>query len=62
MQINIRSTSSHPDRNRSAITTERQLRQLGKPVKELMAEVVTLFEGLLTEVRQAMANPTRSPA
>jgi hypothetical protein len=28
MQINVRSTSSHPDRNRSTITTERQQRAL----------------------------------
>jgi len=62
MQINIISTSNHPDRNRSTINTERQQRPLGKPVKGLMAEVVTLFEGLLTEVRQAMTNPTCSPA
>jgi len=61
MQINIRSTSNHPDRNRSTTTTERQQRPLRKPVKVLMAEVVTLFEGHLTQVRQAMANPTRSP-
>lgn len=32
-----------------------------KSVKGLMTEVFTLFEGLLPEVRQAMANPTRSP-
>jgi hypothetical protein len=62
MKINIRSTSSHPDRNRSTITMERKQKPLGKPVKGLMATVVTLVEGLRTEVRQAMANPTGSPA